>query len=191
LRNVRALFFGDAREYAERVITDLAEVRRLGTAKKAENVAFRRYLTAHHRPVEPFQILAVEIQQHVDCTTCANCCRYSVVSVGQTEMEAIGRHLGLGAEEVRQRYTEPDRDAATARVLKSSKNGCVFLDGNRCAIYPARPKACRDFPHLAVGTHSLGGRVSSLCRWAALCPIIYNALERYKQVTGYHHSNAS
>jgi len=173
------------------VVTDLAEVRRLGAAKRAENVAFRRYLAAHHRPVEPFQILAVEIQQHVDCTTCANCCRYSVVSVGQAEMEAIGGHLGLGAEEVRQRFTEPDRDAATSRVLKSNKKGCVFLEGNRCTIYPARPKACRDFPHLAVGTHSLGGRVSSLCRWAAWCPIIYNALESYKRVTGYHHSKAS
>jgi hypothetical protein len=25
-----------------------------------------------------------------------------------------------------------------------------------------------------------------LCRWASLCPIIYNALESYKHVVGYH-----
>jgi Fe-S-cluster containining protein len=53
-------------------------------------------------------------------------------------------------------------------------------------IYEARPKTCRNFPHVAVGTPSLGGRPSSLARWAALCPIIYNALESYKHLTGYH-----
>ena len=38
----------------------------------------------------------------------------------------------------------------------------------------------------AVGAHSLGSRLSSLGRWAALCPIIFNALETYKHLTGYH-----
>jgi hypothetical protein len=43
-----------------------------------------------------------------------------------------------------------------------------------------------DFPHVAVGKHSLGSRQSSLARWAPLCPIIVNALEEYKHLTGYH-----
>jgi hypothetical protein len=53
-------------------------------------------------------------------------------------------------------------------------------------IYPVRPNPCREFPHVAVGTHTLGSRASSLGRWAALCPIIYNAMESYKHLTGYH-----
>jgi Fe-S-cluster containining protein len=68
----------------------------------------------------------------------------------------------------------------------NSGEECVFLDGNLCMIYESRPKTCRNFPHVALGTHLLGGRPSSLARWAALCPIIYNALERYKHLTGYH-----
>jgi hypothetical protein len=52
-------------------------------------------------------------------------------------------------------------------------------------IYAARPKTCRDFPHIRVGDHTLGARPSSLARWAALCPIIYNSLEAYKHVTGF------
>jgi hypothetical protein len=71
------------------VVTDLVEVFRLGTAKVEENLAFRRYLSAHHYPDEPFQILASEVQQHVDCTSCANCCRHSVVSVNKSEIEHI------------------------------------------------------------------------------------------------------
>lgn len=168
------------------MVTDLAEVFRLGTAKAEENLAFRRYLSARHYPDKPFQILAHEVQQHIDCTNCANCCRHSVVSVNKPEIENIARHLGATPEAAARLYTVPDPDAPASRTLLNSGEGCVFLDGNLCMIYEARPKTCRDFPHVAIGTHSLGSRPSSLARWAALCPIIFNALESYKYITGYH-----
>jgi uncharacterized protein len=168
------------------VVTDLAEVFRLGTAKAEETIAFRRYLSAHHFPDKPFQILASEVQRQVDCTVCANCCRHSMVSVSPTEVEAIARYLAATPESVTRLYTAADPEAADARILLNPGVGCVFLDGNLCLIYEARPRACRDFPHVSVGSHSLGGRPASLARWAVLCPIIYNALEFYKQITGYH-----
>lgn len=168
------------------MVTDLAEVFRLGTAKAKENVAFRRYLSAHHCSDKPFQILATEVQQHVDCTACANCCRHSVVSVNQSEIENIASYIGASSEEVIRLYTVPDPGAHALRILRNSSEGCVFLDGNLCMIYEARPKTCRDFPHVSVGAHSLGSRQSSLARWAALCPIVFNALESYKHRTGYH-----
>jgi Fe-S-cluster containining protein len=168
------------------VVTDLAEVFRLGTAKVKENLAFRRYLSAQHYADKQFQILASAVQQQVDCTACANCCRHSVVSVNKSEIENIAGHIGTTPEAVARLYTVPDPDAPALRILLNSGEGCVFLDGNLCMIYEARPKTCRNFPHVAVGIHSLGGRPSSLARWAALCPIIYNALESYKHVTGYH-----
>lgn len=168
------------------MVTDLGEVFRLGTAKAQENVAFRRYLSAHHDSGKPFQILASEVQHQVDCTACANCCRHSIVSVNRREIQEIAEHLNVAAEEVVRLYTVPDPDAPALRILRNSGQACVFLDRNLCTIYEARPQACRDFPHVAVGTHSLGGRLSSLARWAALCPIIFNALEDYKHLTGYH-----
>jgi Fe-S-cluster containining protein len=168
------------------VITDLAEVFRLGTAKEKENLAFRRHLAARHYADTPFQILAADVQREVDCTACANCCRHSVVSVTKSEIENIALHIGSTPEDVARLYTVPDPDALTSRILLNSGNGCVFLDGNLCMIYEARPKTCRDFPHVSVGTHSLGSRQSSLARWTAFCPIIFNALESYKLRTGYH-----
>ena len=168
------------------MITDLAEVFRIGSAKVEENLAFRRYLSAQHYTDKPFQILASEVQQHVNCTSCANCCRHSTVSVNRSEINQIAEYIGTTPEIVAQLYTVPDPDAPALRILRSSNDGCIFLDGNLCMIYEARPKTCRDFPHVAVGTHSLGSRQSSLARWAALCPIIFNALESYKHVTGYH-----
>ena len=170
----------------EAVVTDLGEVFRLGTAKAEENRAFRRYLAAHHVSDRPFQILAGEVQPHIDCAACANCCRYSVVPVSREEIESIARHLSATPEGVTHHYTVADPEDHERRILRSSRTGCVFLEGKRCTIYEGRPKACRDFPHIAVGTHSLGGRPSSLARWAALCPILYNALEEYKHRTGYH-----
>jgi len=167
------------------VVTDLAEVFRLGTAKAKENLAFRRFLSAGHCPEKPFQILAGEVQREVDCTACANCCRHAIVPLSDAEIEEMARHLDATVERVRRLYTAPDPQVPAARVLRNSEQGCVFLDGNLCMIYQARPRACRDFPHVAEGTHTLASRPASLARWAALCPIIFNALERYKRITGY------
>lgn len=168
------------------MVTDLAEVFRIGTAKAAENLAFRRHLSAKHARDEPFQLLASEIQQRVDCTACANCCRHSIVLVNVAEIDAIAQYLDTTPEAVGRLYTAPDPDTSMLRVLRTSPDGCVFLDGNRCLIYEVRPKACRVFPHVAVGSHTLGGRPESLARWAALCPIIFNAMEEYKHQTGFH-----
>jgi Fe-S-cluster containining protein len=184
-RTLSATRVSPAQELFSDVVSDLAEVFRLGTAKAKENLAFRRYLSARHYANEPFQILACEVQQHVDCTACANRCRHSVVSVNEQEVDSIARHLGATPEAIARLYTAPDPDAPGSRTLLNSAEECVFLNGNLCMIYEARPKTCRDFPHIAVGTHSLGARPSSLARRAALCPIIYNALESYKHLTGY------
>ncbi len=167
------------------LVTDLAEVFRLGAAKAEENVAFRRFLRAHSHPDKQFHILASEVQQQVDCTACANCCRHSVVTVSKREIEDIARYLGIEPEAAARLYSVPDPDAPALRVLKNSGEACVFLDGNLCMIYEARPKTCRDFPHVAAGIRSLGGRPASHARWAPHCPIIYNALERYKRLTGF------
>src|SRR5215469_7727166 len=99
------LAFEAARGYSSGVVTDLAEVFRLGTAKAKENLAFRRHLSARHYADKPFQILASEIQQHMDCTTCANCCRDSVVSVNKAEIEDIASYLGVTPEAAAHLYT--------------------------------------------------------------------------------------
>lgn len=168
------------------VVTDLVEIRRLGEAKQAENLDFRRHMAAHHHSEQPFHALAREIESRIDCTACANCCRHSIVAVSPPEIGAIAAWLRIAPSEAAQQYTAPDPDQPGSRILWSGEQGCVFLDGNLCMIYPARPKPCRDFPHISGDAPSLGSRFASICRWAALCPIIYNALEEYKKLTGYH-----
>ncbi|MBI4875021.1 MAG: YkgJ family cysteine cluster protein [Acidobacteria bacterium] len=168
------------------MVTGLDEVRRLAEAKRAENLDFRRYLCAHHYPIEPFQLLAAEIQKRFDCTQCANCCRYTAVDVSPAEIAAIACHLGESAGDIVHRHTAPDPADSTARILLNRHDACTFLHRNLCLIYDARPAACRGFPHLSRGDHSLGARLESLCRHAWFCPIVYNALESYKRLVGYH-----
>jgi len=165
----------------------LAEIQRQGAAKSPENLQFRRYLAARHQRVETFQAVAIQVQRCIDCTACANCCRYSIVSVRAAEVARIASFLGMHDEAVVHRFTTRDDVSARARTLVSGNCGCVFLKANRCTIYPARPEACRNFPHVAPGTHSLGGRLESLCRWAPLCPVVFNALEEFKHVVGFRH----
>lgn len=170
------------------MVTDLAELRRLAESKQAENVDFRRFLTAHHVPEEPFHILAGDIQQHTDCTACGNCCRFTLVNVTAHDLDAVAQHLGMPRADVVRLYTMPDPESPSQRVLRNERDACAFLDGNICLIYEARPKACRDFPHVAPGVHTVGGRMASVCRNASFCPIIYNALEAYKNLVGYRHA---
>jgi Fe-S-cluster containining protein len=167
------------------VVTDLAEIRRLATCKETENLDFRRYLKAHSCPEEPFHVLASEIEKQIDCRQCANCCRHTVVTVTEADIGAIAGYLKMPVREVVRLYTTTGPSGPSERILNHTGEACTFLDGNLCMIYEARPRVCRDFPHASLRARSLGGRMESLCRRASICPIAFNAIERYKQLIGY------
>lgn len=167
------------------MLTDLVEIGRLTTANKGENLAFQRHLAAHHYPEGPFRILCRSVEQQIDCTACANCCRQTQVSLSDLDVVTIARYLGTEPAEIVRHYTIPDSDNSTTRILRHSREECIFLDGNLCTVYEARPRACREFPHLATGARSLGSRMPSVFKRASLCPIVYNVLESYKELIGY------
>jgi Fe-S-cluster containining protein len=168
------------------LVTDPDQVRRLAESKEAENLHFRRYLHAHHIPVKPFQILAQVIERQIDCKQCANCCRRMIVEVTPAEIEAIAVLLDVPVQEVMQKHIDPEPGDPAHRIMRNEHDACTFLHGTLCSIYDARPAACRDFPHVAVGAHTLGARMESVCRHSSGCPILYNAIESYKAHVGYH-----
>jgi uncharacterized protein len=167
------------------VVTDLVQIRLLAREKEAENLEFRRHLRAHHGLEDGFDATAQEVAQQVDCTQCANCCRETKVDVAADEVKAIAEHLGCTEEQARHEYTEVDA-ADHRRILRQPDGACVFLDGNLCMIYEARPRACRDFPYVGVHATLLGTRMSSMFSHAWFCPIMYNAIEMHKHRVGYH-----
>jgi Fe-S-cluster containining protein len=70
-------------------------------------------------------------------------------------------------------------------ILRRTKDGCVFLDGNDCSIYEDRPETCRNFPHLVRGSGSIASRMWQFIDRATYCPIVYNSLETYKLISGF------
>ena len=71
---------------------------------------------------------------------------------------------------------EEGRDPAARR-----KTGCVFLSGNECTVYDARPESCQRFPHVVRGNGSIASRMWEFVDRACYCPIVYNSLEAFKE----------
>jgi uncharacterized protein len=167
------------------VTTDLVQIRLLAQEKDAENLEFRRHLRAHPGLEHTFDETALEVARLIDCTSCANCCRQTRLDISAEEIAAIAGYLGCTAEQVTRLYTEEDV-SDHRRIVRHVDGACVFLDGNLCLIYEARPRACRDFPYVGKKEASLGHRMTSMFSHAWFCPIIYNAIEAHKKRVGYH-----
>jgi uncharacterized protein len=168
------------------VVTDLVQIRRLAETEEGENLRFRRFLKAHHYPDRLFRRIARRVEEQIDCKACANCCRQTRVNVSPGEIDTLARYLNLSCEEVTKECTIRDPEDRET-ILRHTGDGCVFLDGNLCLVYEARPRACREFPYLAGNERSLGGRMPSVCKHASICPIVYNTLQAYKHAIGFRH----
>lgn len=166
------------------MVTDLVQIRRLGERGEGDNLRFRRFLRDHHYRDGLLHRIARDVENQINCKACANCCRETRVNVSSMDIDALAAHLSLSQEEVIHKYTYPDPEDRET-ILRHTDDGCVFLDGNLCIVYDARPLVCREFPYLATDARSLGGRMSSVCKHASICPIIHNTLEAYKHAVGY------
>jgi hypothetical protein len=69
--------------------------------------------------------------------------------------------------------------------LRRGAGGCVFLDGNLCSVYEARPDTCQRFPHLVRGQGSLASRAWQFIDRATYCPIVFNAMEAFKDAVKF------
>src|SRR5438045_4934947 len=128
------------------MLTDLIQIRRLGEHKRDENLRLRLRLKRRNFQERRMIRIARDVEEQIDCTACANCCRVATIRVIDRDIEKLARRFGLSRERFQQEYTT--EDAEEGRVLKRNENGCVFLEGNLCSIYDVRPQTCAQFPHL-------------------------------------------
>lgn len=165
------------------MLTDLIQIRRLGENKRDENLRFRRYLKSHEWVERQFRRAAEEVQDQIDCRQCAECCRVTEVELSERDIPHLAKFLGLREKEFLEEYTM--RGSEGELILKRTEKGCVFLDGNECTIYEARPGNCEKFPHLLKGAGSIPSRMWQFVDRATYCPIVYNWMEAAKDLTKF------
>jgi Fe-S-cluster containining protein len=166
------------------MIQDLVQIRLLGEKKRRENERFRRHLKVHDHSDRRLRRIAEEVEEQIDCTQCANCCRVATTRVSERDVERLSRHLGTTPDQFLAQYTVVSEEEG--RILRRiDGEGCVFLEGNLCGVYDARPDICSRFPHVVRGNGSIASRMWQFIDRACYCPIVYNALEAFKEQTGF------
>jgi Fe-S-cluster containining protein len=165
------------------MLTDLVQIRRLGEKQREENLRLRMHLKRRNFQERRLKRLSQEIEEQIDCTACANCCRVATVKVAERDVEKLAKRLGVSPTHFVAAYTVEDPDEG--RILKRNEGGCVFLEGNLCSVYDVRPHTCVTFPHLTRGSGSLLSRLWEMPDRACYCPIVYNTLEAWKEEIGF------
>jgi Fe-S-cluster containining protein len=161
------------------VITDLVQIKTLGEKRQEENLRFRKFMKSRDHSDRILRRIAEGIQEQIDCRQCANCCRVATARVTERDVDRLARHFRVKPERIMADYVVGSDEEGF--ILKRRPEGdCVFLDGNDCTVYDARPDVCQRYPHLVRGNGSIASRMWEMVDRAGVCPIVYNTLEAFK-----------
>ena len=161
------------------MITDLVQIKLLGEKKRPENERFRKHMKSFDHSDRILRRIAEEIEDSIDCLECANCCRVATAKVTERDVERLSKHLRLKPGRFLADFTVQSEEEGVV-LKRDKKTGCVFLNGNECTVYDARPDSCQKFPHVVRGNGSIASRMWELIDRACYCPIVYNSLEAFK-----------
>lgn len=168
------------------MITDLVQIRMLGERKRDENERFRRHMKSRDHSDRILRRIAEDIEEQIHCTQCANCCRVATAKVTERDVERLAKYLRVKPARVMADYVVKSEEEGLI-LQRDKKTGCVFLNGNECTVYDARPESCQKFPHVVRGNGSIVSRMWELIDRACYCPIVYNSLEAFKDEMNFKH----
>ncbi len=107
--------------------------------------------------------------QKIDCLDCANCCKSLGPRLTNKDIERLSTYLRIKNSDFSDKYILVDEDKDY--VFKSIP--CPFLlEDNSCSVYPARPKACRAYPH--TDQNNINAIITICLRNTETCPVVYN-----------------
>ena len=161
------------------MLTDLVQIKLLGEKKRPENERFRKHMKSFDHSDRILRRIGEQIEDAIDCLACANCCRVATAKVTERDVERLARYLRVKPARIMAEYVVKSEEEGL--ILRRDKmTGCVFLSGNECTVYDARPAICGDFPHLVRGKGTIPFRMWQFIDRATYCPIVYNSLEAFK-----------
>jgi len=157
--------------------TDLSKIKHLASIRENENIRFRAFLKNKDdvRVDGIVHRLHDEITKQIDCTLCGNCCSKLKPELHKEDIARLAQLENCTLEHYQNIYCEKDEFGET--YLKTVP--CHYLEGKKCSIYENRPKECRCFPY----TNEKGFifRLWGMIDSYAICPIVFNLIERLKQ----------
>jgi uncharacterized protein len=166
------------------MLTDLVQIRLQGEKKRPENERFRKHMKSRDHSDRILRRIAESVEEQIDCTQCANCCRVASISINERDIERLARYLRLTPAKFVAGYAAESEDEGMV-LRRDDATGCVFLSGNECTVYDARPETCQRFPHMVRGQGSILSRMWQFIDRACYCPIVYNSLEAFKVELGF------
>jgi Fe-S-cluster containining protein len=124
-----------------------------------------------------FETLHDEAFEHIDCLTCANCCKTTGPLFKQKDIERLASHLRMRPAQFVDQYLHIDEDNDyVLNVLP-----CPFLGpDNYCSVYEHRPNACREYPH--TNQRKMHTIFKETLNNTAICPAVFEIVEKLKKV---------
>jgi Fe-S-cluster containining protein len=124
---------------------------------------------------------AAEVWDHVDCLSCANCCKVMTPTYTNADIKRIAAHLEMSEKDFKTQWLKKER--GTGEWINKS-TPCQFLDGktNLCSIYDVRPADCAGFPHLTKKrvVDYLHVHIQNIDE----CPATFKMVERMEEMLG-------
>ena len=126
---------------------------------------------------EEFNRLHEEAFSHINCLDCGNCCKTTGPLFTTRDIERLAALFKIKPAAFIEKYLHVDEDNDyVLNVLP-----CPFLGlGNFCTVYDDRPNACRQYPH--TNQRKMHLIFKETLNNAAICPAVFNILERMKQL---------
>ncbi len=120
-----------------------------------------------------FETAHDEVFESFNCLDCGNCCKTTSPMLFEKDIEKLSRYLGIKPGKFVEEFLFLDRDGLYA--MKTTP--CPFLgEDNRCSVYEARPKACREYPHTNMRKmHTLLGLAE---KNVVICPAVLEILKK-------------
>ncbi len=117
-----------------------------------------------------------EAFEEIDCLQCANCCKTTGPLLLSKDIDRLAAALKMRPAIFAETYLKRDEDGDD--VFKNMP--CPFLGSDHyCAVYEARPNACREYPHTQQRDQLQKLKITY--ENSLICPAVAKIIEQLKE----------